>query len=157
MHRLLQERLSNHAIARQLVPVPLDQNHGIQSAAVDLMQRAFDDPPRAGGRVHDLHNALNFHQRPPSRAAPAELRAAASSIRTTLPRPEIVAPWYRLGAARKSIGFTTQSSLPKTSETTNRPRSVNTPSTLSRPRRSGRSCKIAPRSATGTGCMPSTR
>src|SRR5438270_197744 len=137
MHRLLPERLRHHAIARQLVAVALDQNHGIQSTAVDLMQRAFDDAPRTGGRVHDLHNQVDIHQHPPSRAAAAALRAAASRIRTTLPRPEIVAPWYRLGPSKKSMGFTTESSLPRTSETTNRPRSVNTPSTLSRPRRSG--------------------
>ena len=61
MHRLLPERLSHHAIARQLVTVPLDQNHGIQSAAINLMQRAFDDEPRAGRRVHDLHDSLNIH------------------------------------------------------------------------------------------------
>src|ERR1700690_1050214 len=157
MHRLLTERLGNHAIARQLVPVPLDQNHGIQGAAVDVAQRAFDDAPRAGGRIHDSHNALNVHQRPPSRAAAAAPRAAASRIRTTLPPPEIVAPWYRLEPSRKSMGFTTESSLPKTSETTNRPRSVNTPSTVSRPRRSGRPCRIPPRSTTGTVCVPSRR
>ncbi len=97
MGRLFAKGLGHYSVARQFIAVTLDQDHGVQGAPVNVVQRAFDGAAGAIRRVHDLHDALDIHHRLPSAAEEAAaLSAPASRISTTLPRPEIVAPWYQL-------------------------------------------------------------
>lgn len=123
---------------------PLDPNRLLSEAELllreGLKRIANTAEENLSGAQNPLEEALRLTEEQTMATLAAVERAQdAVTISTTLPFPEMVAPWYQFCSARKSMGLTTESSFPSTSETIIKPRSVNIPSIGSDPKRRGRS------------------